>query len=89
MTLPAKFVERVLRDLGGTEGASLCETTNGADAAGGSCTAWAAEEGSTAGSAGDSGMDAPACAAGAAKKGSASAGSATGGGTGGSAKGRA
>ena len=24
MTLPAKFVERVLRDLGGTEGAALC-----------------------------------------------------------------
>ena len=24
MTLPAKFVERVLRDLGETEGAALC-----------------------------------------------------------------
>ena len=28
MTLPAKFVERVLRDLGGTEGAALCAALN-------------------------------------------------------------
>ena len=30
MTLPAKFVERVLRDLGGTEGAGLCAALDAA-----------------------------------------------------------
>ena len=71
----------------GTEGAvSIPETANDVDAAVGSCTACATEEGSTAGG---SGVDDRSCTAGIAKKGSASADSATGGGAGGSAKGRA
>ena len=74
----------------GTEGAvSIPETANDVDAAVGSCTACAAEGGSTAGGADDSGVDDRSPTDGVAKKGSASAGSATGGGAGGSAKGRA